>query len=162
MSKLIRIVAIVATSLTALSLLLILVTIPLQPFLAKAVFGYPESMMEGLPYFPVLPVLFCVLRLGCIALLLVCCGKTRGGFWLELVIFLALAAVLPTLSTIATTISTAFLGSQGQVTLVGSSFASHIVSYCLTPANVGQALAYAACGMSIVFKQMSKHVKETI
>ena len=162
MSKLIRIVAIVATSLTALSLLLMLVTIPLQPFLAKTVFGYPESMMEGLPYFPALPVLFCALRLGCVALLLVCCGNTRGGFWPELIVFLALAAVLPTLSTVTTALSTAFLGSQGQVTLVGSSFASHVVSYCLVPANVGQALAYAVCGMSIVFKQMSKHTKETI
>ncbi len=157
MQKFIRIMAIVAVALAGLSMCLLLITIPFQSSIAAGLFNYPEVAAASLPQFPLLPFIFCCLRLGCMALLILCCGNKKGGFWLELVVFACLVIALPAISRLATPLYTQMLVStKGEYYLMANNVVSNIANYCLIPSSWGQAIAYAACGMSIVFKQMSK------
>lgn len=69
--------AIVATALAGLSLLLILISVPFQKTFAE-VLSTSDKILDVLPQFPVIPFIFTFLRFGCIALLLICCGKQHG------------------------------------------------------------------------------------
>ena len=157
MDKVIRILAIVATALVVLSLLLMLITIPFQGLIAEYLFGYPEDMLSFLPQFPLMPFLITLMRLLPVALLILCCGSKKGGYWLEILVFVALVIVLPPLTSFLSTgysVLRDYIISAYMV--AGNSVANTISNFCLGPASVGYALAYCACGMSIVYKALSR------
>lgn len=156
MQKFIRIMAIIAAALVASSLVFMLVSIPFQRVIGGRILGSPEEILGYLPKFPVLPFVNCLLTLGVIALLIICCGNKKGGFWLELIVFACLALVLPGISRLSSLISTAWMGRMGTAYLAANSAVSRIAEFCMIPAGWGSALAYAACGMSVVFKKMTK------
>ena len=154
MDKVIRILAIVATALVVLSLLLMLITIPFQGLIAQYLLGYPEDVLSFLPQFPLAPFLTTLMRLLPVALLILCCGSKKGGYWLEILVFVALVIVLPPLTSF---LSTGFSVLRDYISLsaymvVSNSVANTISNFCLGPASVGYALAYCTCGMSIVYK----------
>ena len=157
MQKFIRTMAIIATALIALSLFLLLFTIPFQRLIAKEFYGMEEAL-SALPQFPVIPFIFCLLRLACVALLIICCGNKRGGIWLELIVFFSLLMVLPFLNSIISTAYTTLLARMGVLRLTANNYVSMIANYCLQPASWGGALAYAVCGMSIIYKHMCKKI----
>lgn len=160
MQKVIRLLAIVATALVFFSLFLLLVSIPLQRPIAREFLGYPAFIASRLPQFPVVPFVMGLLRMLCIGLLIACCGNKRGGIWVELLVIAALVLVLPFLNTIATNAANIFASRySGSDANVANYVVSLLSSYCLIPANLGTALAYITCGMSIAFKVMYKKQK---
>lgn len=161
MQKFIRIMAVVAVVLMGVSLLLLLVTVPMQPVLARWL-RYPEDILGILPRFPLIPVLFCLLRLGCAALLLIFCGNKKGGIWLEVIAFACMAVILPALNHAATSVYSLSLSQMGAVYTAVNSLTSNVAFYCMIPAGLGQSIAYATCGMSIAFKKMSKRTEKSL
>jgi len=156
MQKAIRLLAIIATALVGLSLMLLVASIPFQRVIARDIYNSPADMISVLPQFPLLPFLFCLLRAGCVAVLIVCCGNKKGGFWLEILICVLLAIVLPFINNIATISYNVVIANLGSAKIIANSVVSNISSYCCYPANLGEILAYITCGMSIAFKVMSK------
>lgn len=156
MQKTIRTLAIIAAVLAGISLMLLVASIPFQQVLAREVFGTPQEAVSLLPLFPVLPFLSCFLRTGCIVLLIVCCGNKKGSIWLEILIMTVLAIVLPFINSAASTAYNVILGAFGHSRIIANSLISQIASFCCYPINLGQVLAYIACGMSIAFKAMHK------
>ena len=156
MQKFIRIMAIVAVCLVGLSLFLLLLTIPFQRMIAMGIYDYPYDVVGILPRFPLLPFVFGCLRLGCMVLLIICCGNKKGGIWLELIVFACLMLVIPGISRIVTPIYTQMATRMGSTYIVANNIVSSIANTCMIPGGWGQAIAYAVCGMSIVFKKMSK------
>lgn len=156
MQKTIRILAIIATALTAFTLVLLVVSIPFQGVIAEEILGYPPYVIEELPQFPLLPFLSNLLRTGCIGLLIICCGNKKGGIWMEILIMIILAIVLPVINNIALRLLTVALGQLGSDKLIVNSFITQIANYCAYPSGLGQTLAYITCGMSIAFKTLSK------
>jgi len=155
MHKMIRIMAILAVALTALSLLLLLISIPLQPWLARELYNYSDDMLAMLPIFPVLPFVLTLLRGACMVPLAICSGNKKVGIWLEIAVFAVLLVVLPTLSQLLETIYVALIGNtRGNLYMAANSMVSVIANRMLTPASWGQALAYAVCGMSLVYKRL--------
>jgi hypothetical protein len=67
---------------------------PLQRVIAKEIFNYPPYVIAELPQFPLMSFLSCLLRAGCIGLLIICCGNKKGGIWLEILIIVILAIVI--------------------------------------------------------------------
>ena len=156
MQKFIRIMAIIATALAGLSLLLILISIPFQRTFAQAL-STSDGILDVLPQFPVIPFIFTFLRFGCIALLLICCGKKNGGIWLEIAVFAALVLVLPLANFISSwAYTTTIARLAGSVYIAATSSISTLTSWCSVPLTLAVAIAHAACGMSIVYKKMSK------
>lgn len=158
MQKTIRITAIIATALGGSALILLLVSIPLQGVIAP-IFISSSEVIEALPKFPLVPFFSCLLRTICIALLIICCGNKKGGIWLELLILTLLIIALPLFNDIASHIYNVFIGKYGSITLAANSIASNISYFCMIPSNFGRAVACISCGMSIVFKAMSKKQK---
>ena len=162
MQKFIRIMAIVAAVLVGLYLLLLVGTIPFQRMIASGVYGYPDDVVGALPQFPLLPFLFCLLRLGCMILLVVCCGNKKGGIWLEVIVFALLAVVLPALSNLLSPVYNLWIGRMGHTHAAAQSIVNTIANFCAIPGSLGQAIGYAVCGMSIVFKRMSKKLEKIV
>ena len=157
MQKFIRIMAIVAVALIGCSALLLLVSFPFQSLIAKNVYGYGDELLSHLPQFPLIPFLFCFLRLGCAVLLIVCCGNKKGGIWLELVALVCLAVILPGASRLVNLLYTPLIyRAQGSAAIAASSVVNNIANFCLIPGSFGQTIAYVVSGMSIVFKKMNK------
>ena len=157
MQKVIRILAIVAAVLVCLSLLLLLVTTPFQRLLARTLYGYDDATIGFLPQLPVIPVLFCLFRAGCVALLAIWCGNKRGGIWLEIVLLACLAVILPGINGLVNAVYTPLLyRMQGVNAMAASNVVNSIATLCLIPGGFGQIIAYVVCGMSIVFKKMNK------
>ncbi|MBQ7045535.1 MAG: hypothetical protein IJN65_03475 [Clostridia bacterium] len=155
MKKTIRIMTIIAVVLAGFSLILILTSIPFQSMLAREVYGYPEDVVEALPQFPLLSFLICFLRTACIALLIFCCGNKKGGIWPELLILGCLVIILPSISQIVLPLYTELLRRMGSQHLIANSVVTNIANFCAIPSNLGQALAYVTCGMSIAFKKIN-------
>ena len=155
MQRTIRVLAIISAGLVGLSLVLLVASLPFQQVVAQGL-GYPAHSLGALPMFPLVPFLLCLLRTGCIALLIVCCGNKKGGIWLEILMLVILAICLPFLSTIATIAYDGFISLYGSEKSMANSVVSIISSYCCHPASLGQVLAYISCGMSITFKIMNK------
>lgn len=165
MDKVIRILAIVATALVVLSLLLMLITIPFQGLIAQYLLGYPEDVLSFLPQFPLMPFLTTLMRLLPVALLILCCGSKKGGYWLEILVFVALVIVLPPLTSFLTTGYSFVLNNtihHSAYEVVSSSVVNIISNFCQVPASGGYALAYCACGMSIVYKALSNRKMEKL
>ena len=163
MQKLIRIMAIVAAVLVGFSLLLLLVTIPFQRTVGSNLLGYPDAMTEGLPQFPLMAFLFTFLQLGCMILLIVCCGNKKGGIWLEVIVFISLAVLLPLLSQVLEPMYNVYVGRmRGETYLAAKSVVNSICVYCRMPGSLGIAIGYGVCGMSIVFKRMSKKMAKLV
>lgn len=156
MEKRIRTMAVIATILMGVSVFLLVASVPFQRLIAREIFGVSDDVIGILPQFPVMPFLNCMLRAGCVALLMICCGKKKGGIWLELLVLGLLALILPAINNLASQGYMVFLGRYGSAKLAANSVVSQISSYCLTPAGWSSVLAYVACGMSITFKTMSK------
>lgn len=163
MQKFIRIMAIVAAILVGLSLLLLLVSIPFQRTIGSNLLGYPDAMTDGLPQFPLMAFLFTFLQLGCMILLIVCCGNKKGGIWLEVIAFITLAVILPALSQVLEPIYNVFVGRmRGETYLAAKSVVNSICVFCRMPGTLGVAIGYGVCGMSIVFKRMSKKLEKIV
>lgn len=159
MNKFIRIMAILSTALVALSLVLILVSVLFQPVLFRLLYGFEDTTFV----FPWGVFMNCLLRCVCIALLIICCGNKKGGIWLELVLFFAMMLVLPMLSNATELLLSSWLGSVKGVTYMGYyHMATKYATWCTYPAGWGQALAYMTCGMSIVYKKMSKAASRSL
>ncbi len=156
MQKAIRLLSIIATALVGLSLILLVASIPFQRVIARDIYNSPADMIAGLPQFPLLPFLFCLLRAGCVAVLIVCCGNKKGGFWLEILICVLLAIVFPAIYNIASLFCISLIVKFGELRLAAYTTVSNLASYFCYPANLGEILAYITCGMSIAFKVMSK------
>ena len=157
MQKTIRTLTIIATALAGFSLILMILSFPFQRVLACEIFDYPDSIISALPIFPFVPFLTCLLRVGCIALLIIFCRNKKYGVLSEILMIIVFAIVLPLTNNIATSLyHQTFLVLNGSEEAIASSIASRIASYCCYPANWGQVLAYTTCGMSIAFKTMSK------
>ena len=157
MQKFIRVMAIIAAVLVALSLLLLLVSIPLQRFIAGNWLKYPESLMAALPIFPLADFFNCFLLLACVALLIVCCGNQKGGIWLEILMFLMIAVVLPLLNNLLANVQNVMLGQlRGDTYVAANSAVNNISHYCMASGNLGRCIALATCGMSIAFKRTKK------
>ena len=160
MQKFIRVLAIIAAVLVALSLLALLISIPCQRLIAGSWFHYPEQMVAALPIFPLAHFIHCFLLLGCTALMIVCAGNKKGGIWLEILLLVMLALVVPVLSTALTNVQTILTGHlRGDSYVAANSVVNQISGYCMWPGNLGNSLSLVACGMSIAFKQMSKKVE---
>lgn len=163
MQKFIRIMAIIAAILVAFSLLLLLVTIPFQRLLTSGLFGYPDDVVSMLPQFPLMAFLFTFLQLGCMILLVVCCGNKKGGIWLEVIVFILLAVVLPALNQFLTPMYNVLINRmQGGAYAAAHSVVNRITGYCAIPGSLGIAIGYGVCGMSIVFKRMSKKLGKVV
>lgn len=157
MQKTIKIMSIVAVVLAAFSLFMLLVTIPFQGLIASGVFGYSGSETGAFPIFPTMPFINCFMRTACMALLIVCCGNKKGGIWMELLVLASMVFVLPAFSSAVSQTYNVFVSrAMGLKYVAANSVASTIANYCLVPAGWGQTIAYVTCGMSIVFKKMSK------
>lgn len=157
MQKLIRITAIIATALTMLGIQLVVLSVPVQPWIAENIYHYPKDVVDCLPIIPFDMVFSYTLRLDCMALLIICCGNKKGGIWLELIAMILLAVVLPEIDRAVAILYTQILGSYGGHIVVGvRSFVNNIANYCLIPCNWGYALSFVAGGMSIVHKLTRK------
>lgn len=154
MQKGIRIMAVVSAALAATSLVLLFVSVPLQRGLIGLFLSAGDWMNDYLPLFPILPVVFCFLRTGAMALLPVCCGNKRGGIWLEVLVLVVLVAVLPVANYLASIVQTNLMMTmRGEAYMAVSSAVDSVATYCMIPAGLGQALACVACGMSIAYKK---------
>ena len=155
MQKFIRISAIVAAALVAISIFLLLVSIPCQR-LWGSVNHYPDTFLSALPIIPVIPFVTCFLQLGCmIPMMIASCRK--GGIWLEILLFAAMALVIPGISSVMSTSYTAILGqTMGNDYLAANSVIAPLIGLCTSSANLGQCVAYAVCGMRIVSKLVHK------
>lgn len=158
MQKLTRIFAIVAAALIIISLLLILISIPLQRPIGRLM-SYPEEMMSFLPKVPFVPILFCLVRLVCVAPLVITDGK-KGSIVPEILALLGMILLIPLLSTVVNLITpmiqSAFALRSGSMQVVANSLMNMITSYCTVPAGLGQSVAYVVCGMRIATKWMNK------
>lgn len=155
MQKFIRISAIISVVLMSTSLLFILFSLPLQRFIAENFYAYSGDILNVFPHLPLIPFLSCFLRLGCLIPLIFCCGNKKGGIWLEIIVFIALAVVLPSINMLSPVYSHWIAALRGNYYIAANSFATTIANYCLIPGNLGQALAFATCGMSIVYKKIA-------
>ncbi len=155
MQKLIRTSAIVAVALKAAATTLIIMSFLLQPMLIDLF--YSSVPMDGGSAFPAVPFIQSLMNLGCTIPLIFCCGKKKGGIVLEAVMFGILAVVLPAANTLTSVMFTNVIARTfGGAQVAAYSIANSIASYCAIPGNWGSAVAYAACGMSIVYKLMNK------
>ena len=156
MQKVIRIVAIIAVILVALSLLLLLATIPFQQSLGR-LWSTSDDVLALLPIFPLAQFVPCFMLLGCAILAVVFGGNKKGGIWLEILVFAAVALVLPFMKDLLISVQTMAFGLyRGSTYLAANATVNQIASYCMWPANLGNCLVLVVCGMSIVFKRMSK------
>ena len=153
MQKLIRTSAIVAVALKAAASTLILMSYFFQPIIIDLF--YNSSPSDGgsifLIFIQSLWSLFATIPL------LFCCGKQKGRIVLELIVFGLLSLVLPAANTLTSVMFTNVIARTfGGAQVAAYSIANSIASYCAIPGNWGSAVAYAACGMSIVYKLMNK------
>ena len=156
MQKFIRIVAIIAAVFVGLSFLLLLVSIPFQQILATRLFGYPADMAYYLPIFPVGQFIQCLLLLVCTILLAICAGK-KGVILPEILSLIGMICIAPIFGDFLLTMLTTYLSyTKGDIYVAANAIATSIGTYCMWPANLGNSLALVVCGMSIVFKRMSK------
>lgn len=157
MQKFIRVTAIIAAVLIALSFLLLLISIPFQRMIGAKLFGISDDVVDVLPQFPLASFVNCFMLLGCAVLLIVCCGNKKGGIWLELILLAAVALVLPAINFLLSYVVTVAFGQfRGYAYIAANTVTNQIASYCMWPGNLGRSLALVVCGMSIVFKRMSK------
>ena len=156
MQKFIRTMAILALILMGFSIFLLLFCLPFQRMIAAGIYGYSGEILSMLPIVPWSELIFGLLRTGLAVLLMaICCGKGRS-IAPVIVIFLCLMLVLPLFSRI-TSFTSAILGARyGSLYLAARSAAMQISNFCTIPAAWGQAIAYGVCGMSIVYKRMSR------
>ena len=154
MNKFIRVTAIVGAALVALALLLLLVSIPLQ----GAVVGVKsEGILQYLPIFPVAAFVNLFLLLGCCALMIVCAGNQKGGIWLEILLLIALVAVLPLINTVlSSAMSMLAVRVRGNEYMAAYSLMNSTTGYFTWTAGIGRAITLVACGMSITYKKLSK------
>ena len=155
MQKFIRISAIVAVVLKAVTTTLILMSFAFQPALFELF--YSSFATDYGPVFPILAFIQSLWGLFCTIPLLFCCGKKKGGIVLEAVMFGVLALVLPLANTATPFLFTNVIArTMDTMTFAAYSVANNIATYCAIPGNFGGTIACAACGMSIVYKLMSK------
>ena len=157
MQKLIRVTAIIALALLCLSLLLLLVSIPCQRVLAAKVLRSPQEAISFLPVFPLAFFINCFLLTGCAILAVVFGGNQKGGIWLEIIVFILVALALPLLNTVLANVQNVMIANvRGSSYIVANTIANQIANMCMGPGNLGRSLILVVCGMSIVYKRMSK------
>lgn len=157
MQKFIRVIAIVALVLVALSFLLLLGTLPFQRVLAEKVLKPAPDVLSLLPIFPLAAFIGCILLLGCAILAVVFGGNQKGGIWLEILVLIAVALVVPFISGFLDSLLTPFLvNARGGLYVAAGATANQIAGACMWSANLGESLMLVVCGMSMVYKRMSK------
>lgn len=156
MQKFIRVTAIIALALLCLSLLLLICTLPFQQTLAR-LFNSSDEVLGLLPIFSWSQFVNCFLLTGCAILAVVFGGNRKGGIWLEIVVFMAAALALPLLTTALSNMQTILFGNiRGSAYVAALSSSALIAEWCMWPGNLGRCLMLSVCGMSIVYKRMSK------
>ena len=155
MQKFIRISAIVAAALVAVSVFLLLVSIPLQGLLVQ-INNYPESAQAALPIFPTIPLMICLMQLGCM-IPMIFASSQRGGIWLEILLFVIMAVAIPSTSSAMSTMQAVLFGQMGSNLVAANSFISPLIKLCTNPAGLGQCIAYAVCGMRLISKLVHKN-----
>ncbi|MBR0447542.1 MAG: hypothetical protein IIX28_03640 [Clostridia bacterium] len=161
MHKLIRTSAIIAVVLKAVTTTLILMSFAFQPALFELF--YSSFAADYGPVFPILAFIQSLWGLFAVIPLLICCGKKKGGIVLEAVMFGVLALVLPLANTATSFPFTNVIArTMDTMTFAAYSVANNIATYCAIPGNWGSAVAYAACGMSIVYKLMNKNQESVL
>lgn len=64
-----------------------------------------------------------ILKAGCLAVLIICCGNKRGGIWLEVLMLVVLLAIIPGIQEFALAFVTSFYGhSMGMLYMTGYSW----------------------------------------
>ena len=155
MQKFIRISAIAAVILKAVALTLILTGFILQPVIANIFYDY--SITEWQYTFPTTAFVSVLFSLGATIPLMFCCGKNKGGIVLELIVFGLLLLVIPFINDVGAWLCNMLMARMYGVYQMGmTSIANSIANFCAIPGGWGSAVAYAACGMSVVFKRMNK------
>ncbi len=157
MQKLIRVTAIIALALLCLSLLLLLVSIPCQRVIASKLYSTIPDVLSLLPIFPLAFFINCFLLTGCAILAVVFGGNQKGGIWLEIIVFILVALALPLLNTVLANVQNVMLAYvRGDNYIAANTIANQIANMCMWPGNLGRSLMLVVCGMSIVYKRMSK------
>ena len=157
MQKFIRVTAIIAAVLVALSFLLLLVCIPFRQTIAAKLYTSSPDVIAALPIVSWPSFIYCFMLLGCAILAVVFGGNKKGGIWLEILVFAAVALVLPFMKDLLAFAQNAAIGRyRGSVYLAANATVAQIARYCMWPANLGNCLVLVVCGMSVVFKRMSK------
>lgn len=155
MQKLIRILAIVACVLVAVSLFLMVASMPFKTVLGRLLVS-SEQILAAMPLAHWPSLVYGLLLFGCTALLIVCCGNKKGGIWLELLVIVLVAVVLPLASRGMNLWYSWWVNARGEYYGAANSISATLANYCMAPARVGNSLAYVVAGMSILFKHMSK------
>ena|GEM_PF-6875094 len=155
MKKQIRIMAFISTAMMALSLILLIISFPFQEEIASWIHG--GSVIERFsPYFPLMQFLNCLSRTVLAALLIIFSGNKKFGIMSEILILVALIAVIPIMNFFLQNINHQLFVNREIDKVVSYNLVSQISSYLLLPSLLGSALAYVTCGMSIAFKSMNK------
>ena len=155
MQKLIRILAIVACVLVALSVFAMVVCMPFNTLLGSLLV-HSEDILSAMPLTHWPSLVNGLLLFGCTALLIVCCGNKRGGIWLELLVIVAVAVVMPLVSQGLNLWVNRLVNTRGECYAAAYSVSAALANYCMAFARVGSSLAFVVAGMSILFKHMSK------
>ncbi len=156
MQRFIRICALVAVALVALSLCLLLITTPFQRLLVPAI----GDIKRALPIIPWVPIIGCLLQLGCMVPLALT-GSKKGGIVLEIILFLCMVVALPAITSVLSAAQSALLNIyKGDMYGAANSYVSILVNYCCVFAGYGRALFCAVCGMRIVSKRLQRQIAE--
>lgn len=163
MQKLIRITAIVTVALMALSVILILVSVPLQEAILEHKYGNEFSEYTShLPIFPSTPFSVGILRLICTAALLLVCFSKKTGIRFEIIIFALMLIMIPVIDYVYTVSGDYTMIAEYGANYYGAyALAEVIADNCMIFSNFAQAIAYALCGMSVVYKRMKKETEVT-
>ena len=157
MQKLIRVTAIIALALLCLSLLLLLVSLPFQQVIAHKLYSTSPDVISLLPIFPLQSFINCFLLTGCAILAVVFGGNQKGGLWLEILVLAAVILVIPFIAGFWDGLLTPMLvNARGSIYVAANATARNIANWCMAPGNLGRCLMLVVCGMSIVYKRMSK------
>ena len=81
----------------------------------------------------------------------------------QLILIITLAVILPVLSHVLEPMYNVFVGRmRGEAYLAAKSVVNSICVFCRMPGSLGVAIGYGVCGMSIVFKRMSKKLEKIV
>ena len=158
MKKLICILSIICLALVVLSLVLTVGCVLLQKPLIDLIYG--KSVGDAPMSVPVSPIVYGLCATVTLALLCLIGGNQKIGIWADVVLLGALILVLPGLNAVLSLAQglagTAIANAQGVGAIVSNAAVNQMCSFTMMPGGLGMRLALAVCGMSLVYKLLSK------